>query len=143
MWTNTNLTLDRGFRINNFEEDKIAILKKNPGLRFEVQEDGIYNFNGNYYLKDLDDKLIESFEVKVIIPKKYPNSVPVVISTDEKITKIDDYHISKEGIICFDHNYRLNKIASGGLRLYDFIEYYFPKYFSRVSAFGFALIRTT
>ena len=38
----------------------------------------------------------------------------------------------KEGIICFDHTYTLNKLALGGLRLYDFIEFYFPKYFSWV-----------
>ena len=76
--------------------------------------------------------MIKSFNIKIILLKNYPNVVPIVISTGNEIEKVDDNHISKEGIICFDHNYQLNKIASGGLRLFDFIEYYFPKYFSWV-----------
>ncbi|ADY52438.1 SEC-C motif domain protein [Pseudopedobacter saltans DSM 12145] len=132
MLNNTSLTLNRGFKIRNFEEDKIAILKSNPGLHFVIQNDGTYIFSGNYYLKNDEGKLIKSFNVKITPLKNYPNSVPIVYSTGDEIEKIDDYHISKEGIICFDHTYTLNKLASGGLRLYDFIEFYFPKYFSWV-----------
>lgn len=132
MLNNTSLTLNRGFKIRNFEEDKIAILNRNPGLHFEIQDNGTYIFSGNYYLKSDDGKFIKSFNIKISPLKKYPNAVPIVYSTGDEIEKIDDYHISKEGIICFDHTYTLNKLASGGLRLYDFIEYYFPKYFSWV-----------
>jgi len=132
MLNNTSLTLNRGFKIRNFEEDKIAILKSNPGLHFVIQNDGTYIFSGNYYLTDSEGKLIKSFNVKITPIENYPNSVPIVYSTGDEIEKIDDYHISKEGIICFDHTYTLNKLASGGLRLYDFIEFYFPKYFSWV-----------
>ncbi|WP_348800559.1 SEC-C domain-containing protein [Flavobacterium adhaerens] len=133
MLNNTSLTLNRGFKIRNFEEDKIAILKRNPGLHFEGQNKGTYTLSGNYYLKSDDGKLIKSFNIKILLQKKYPNVVPLVILLGDELEKTDDNHISKEGIICFDHTYNLNKIASGGLRLYDFIEYYFPKYFSWVS----------
>lgn len=126
----TNLIINRDFRIRNFEEDKNATLNKNPGLRYEGKNRDFHIFSGNYFLKDDSDKLIESFAVRVCIPLKYPNTVPIVLSTDEKITRHEDLHISEEGIICFEHGYNLNKYASGGLRLYDFIEYYFPKYFS-------------
>lgn len=132
MLNNTSLTLDRGFKIRNFEEDKIAILNRNPGLHFVIQNDGTYIFSGNYYLTDKEGRLIKSFNIKISPLKKYPNAVPIVFSTGDEIEKIDDYHISKEGIICFDHTYTLNKLASEGLRLYDFIEFYFPKYFSWV-----------
>lgn len=132
MLNNTSLTLNRDFKIRNFEEDKIAILKSNPGLHFVIQNDGTYIFSGNYYLTDNEGKLIKSFNVKITPLKEYPNAVPIVYSTGNEIEKIDDYHISKEGIICFDHTYTLNKHASGGLRLYDFIDFYFPKYFSWV-----------
>jgi hypothetical protein len=126
----TNLIIKREFKIKNFEEDKIATLNKNPGLRYEGKNKEYYIFQGNYFLKDVGDKLIESFGVNIYIPLKYPNSVPVVLSTDEKIAKDEDFHIGKDGCICFEHGYNLNRQASGGLRLYDFIEYYFPKYFS-------------
>lgn len=129
---NTSLTLNRGFKIRNFEEDKISTLKSNPGLHFVIQNDGTYIFSGNYYLTNEEGRLIKAFNIKISLLKKYPNAVPIVYSTGDEIEKIDDYHISKDGIICFDHTYTLNKLASGGLRLYDFIEFYFPKYFSWV-----------
>lgn len=132
MLNNTSLTLNRDFKIRNFEEDKIAILNRNPGLHFEIQDDGTYIFSGNYYLTDKEGRLIKAFNIKISPLKKYPNAVPKVYSTGDEIEKIDGYHISEDGIICFDHTYTLNKLASGGLRLYDFIEYYFPKYFSWV-----------
>lgn len=132
MLNNISPTLNRGFKIRNFEEDKIAILNRNPGLHFVIQDDGTYIFSGNYYLTDKEGRLIKAFNIKISPLKKYPNAVPIVYSTGDEIEKIDDYHISKEGVICFDHTYTLNKIASGGLRLYDFIEFYFPKYFSWV-----------
>lgn len=132
MLTTISLTSNRDFKIKNFEEDKIAVLNRNPGLHFEGKKDGMYIFTGNYYLKNDEGKLIKSFNIRIILLKNYPNVVPIIFSTSDEIEKIDDYHISKEGIICFDHTYNLNKIASGGLRLYDFIEHYFPKYFSWV-----------
>lgn len=132
MLVGTNLISNRKFKIRNFEEDKIATLKANSGLRFDGKANAFYRFSGNFFLKDDKGELIESFGIILLLPKAYPNAFPIVFSTDGKIEKQDDFHISKEGAICVEHTYVANELISRGLRLYDFIGYYLPKYFSWV-----------
>jgi len=127
-----SLTSNRNFRIKNFEEDKIATLNAHKGLKYVGKNKDHYIFRGNFYLTNPQGELIESFEIAILVGKCYPNTFPVVILLDDKIEKTDDNHISKEGIICFEHTYVANFIAKGGLRLYDFANYYLPKYFSWV-----------
>lgn len=122
----------RGFKIRNFEEDKIATLNANRGLRYEGIFKNIHLFCGNYYLINSNEKLIEAFQIEIFIGIDYPNDFPVVKLMDNKVERIEDNHISKEGIICFDHPYIINVIKKGGLRIYDFVKYYLPKYFSWV-----------
>ncbi len=132
MLQGTNLILNRNFKIRNFEEDKIATLEANPGLRYDGKVEGFYRFSGNFFLKDKKGCLIESFGIILLLSKAYPNVFPIVFSIDGKIETSDDFHISKDGAICVEHTYVTNKLVSGGLRLYDFIDYYLPKYFSWV-----------
>ena len=132
MLSTINLTTNRDFRIRNFEEDKIATLNAHKGLRFVGKDKDYYIFCGNFYLTNPQGELIESFEIAIFIDKSYPNTFPSVVLLDNKIEKCDDYHISKEGVICFEHTYVTNAIAKVGLRLYDFANYYLPKYFSWV-----------
>jgi hypothetical protein len=127
-----NLTSNRNFQIRNFEEDKIATLKANKGLRYVGKVKDFFKFSGNFYLTNPQGNLIESFEIVILIGKAYPNVFPIVFSVDDKIEKIDDFHISKEGVVCVEHTYVANKLVSTGLRVYDFINYYLPKYFSWV-----------
>ena len=126
----TNLTSNRNFKIRNFEEDKIATLNAHSGLRYSGKHQGCHRFCGNFYLTNYQNELIESFEIGILIGENYPNTFPTVLLLDDKIRKSDDYHISKDGTICLEHTYIANALASGGLRLYDFGNYYLPKYFS-------------
>lgn len=123
---------NRQFKIRDFEEDRVATLKANPGLRYDGKFNGVYRFSGSFYLTDQDGKLIEAFGIIILIGKNYPNAFPLVFSVDGKIDKSDDFHISAEGVICVEHTYIANQLANSGLRLFDFIQYYFPKYFSWV-----------
>lgn len=125
-----NLTSNRNFKIRSFEEDKIATLKAHPGLRYIGKVKDLFKFSGNFYLTDPNGDLIESFEIVILIGKAYPNTFPLVCLLDDKIEKVDDYHMDKSGFICLEHTYVINALVSGGLRLYDFINYYLPKYFS-------------
>jgi hypothetical protein len=126
----TNLILNRGFKIRNFEEDKIATLKANPGLRYLGKFKDFFKFSGNFYLTNSNDELIEYFEIVILVDKTYPNTFPLVSLLEAKIEKTDDYHMDKSGLICFEHTYISNTLTAAGLRLYDFVNYYLPKYFS-------------
>lgn len=129
----TNLTSNRIIRIRNFEEDKDATLEANRGLKYVGKNDfGNYVFCGNFYLTNLKNELIESFEIEIFLRKNYPNTFPIVKLIDNKIEKLQDFHISDDGIICFEHTYIANVLAKNGLRLFDFVNYYLPKYFSWV-----------
>lgn len=126
MLPNINLICDRKFKIRNFEEDKVATLEANPGLRY----DGEGKFSGNFFLTNSAGSLIESFGIIIRLQKSYPNAFPIVFSIDNKIEKTNDFHINSDGEICVEHTYIANKLVNAGLRLYDFINYYLPKYFS-------------
>lgn len=132
MFPDINLISNRKFKIRNFEEDKIATLEANPGLRYDGIVESFRRFSGNFYLTNSEGKLIESFGIIIFIAKVYPNTFPIVFSVDEKIEKSDEFHISKEGEICLEHPYIANKLASSSLRIFDFINNYLPKYFSWV-----------
>lgn len=128
-----DLTLNRDFKIRNFEEDKTATLDANPGLRFEGVVKGFQKFSGSFYLKNEQGELIESFNVVIAIEKKkYPNTFPLLFSTDNKIDRNPDYHIGDNGEVCLEHPYIINKLSSGGIRLHDFVKYYLHRYFSWV-----------
>jgi len=107
-------------------------LNANSGLRYDGKVNDFRRFSGNFYLTNLDGEFIESFEIRILLPNAYPNGFPIVFAVDDKIEKTEDYHISKDGVICVEHTYVANKLASAGVRLYDFIYYYLPKYFSWV-----------
>lgn len=132
MFPTINLTLNRNFPIRNFEEDKNATLSAHRGLRYEGKINGFFKFSGNFYLTNPQGEFIESYEIAILIDNSYPNTFPVVKLLDNKIEKTDDFHISSEGIICFEHSYIANSISKSCLRLYDFVDYYLPKYFSWV-----------
>ena len=116
-----SLTSNKRIKIRNFEEDKNATLKACPGLKYMGMDKGCFLFAGDFFLTNESYDLIESFEIRILIGSLYPNTFPIVILTGDKIEKSDDYHISKEGIICFEHTYIANELASRGLRLYDFV----------------------
>lgn len=111
-------------------EDRIATLRANSGLRYLGKAKDNYIFKGSFYLTNSAKELIESFEVLIRIDKSYPNTFPKVWLCDDKIEKTDSYHIEEDGSVCFDHPYVINSLKSGGLRLFDFVDYYLTKYFS-------------
>lgn len=128
-----DLTLNRSFKIRNFEEDKAATLNANPGLRYEGEVKDCKKFSGSFYLKNESGELIESFNVIIVVNKKsYPNAFPVLVLTDDKIDRNIDYHMDSEGVVCLEHPYISNRLALGGIRIYDFINHYLLRYFSWV-----------
>jgi hypothetical protein len=129
MLQDINHIINRNFSIRNFTEDKNAVLKANPGLRYDGLINGANIFSGNYFLLDQNNELIQSFNISIIVPTYGRDKIPVVITTDDRVMKTEEYHNSEMGI-CFEQKYFLNRLAITGMRLYDFIEFFFPRYFS-------------
>lgn len=131
MLPTTNLILrGNSKKVRNFDEDKDAVLEWNPGLRYDGIVKKYRRFSGQYYLLDQDGKLIEAFEIVILVSPGYPNAFPSVVLRDDHFDKTEDYHMDSSGNICLEHTYIANAIAAGGLRLIDFVGYYLPRYFS-------------
>ena len=68
-----NLILNSNSKIRNFEEDKIATLRNNPGLRYigekRDKNKKYYNFSGNFYLTNKKHELIETFEISIYLDR--------------------------------------------------------------------------
>lgn len=128
----TNPTSNRKLKIRNFDEDKLASLNAHPGLRYHGKVGENFMFSGDYFLVDCEGELIESFEINIYIHKSYPNTFPIIELLDDKIERVEEYHVNEHGIVCLEHTYIANKLAKEGLRVYDFIDFYLHRYFSWV-----------
>lgn len=127
-----DLTSNRSFNISNFNQDKKATLNAHTGLVYCGFKDNRHIFRGVFNLCNPEQLLIQSFNIKITLDKTYPYTFPSVILLDGEVERSDDYHISSKGVICLEHPYVANTLAKKGIKLYDFVNYYLPKYFSWV-----------
>lgn len=76
-------------------------IKKYPSLQFEVQE-GFPIVKGTFIAQDKKSKTeIESYDVLIGFPKKYPYAFPLVIETSNKIPRELDRHVKANNTLCF------------------------------------------
>lgn len=72
----------------------------------------VCDLNGNYY---------DTFKIKIYIDRdSYPYCVPIVQEITELIERIDDNHISEEGICCLDIEHILEKDSRKGINILTF-----------------------
>jgi hypothetical protein len=120
---------DRGREIKNFEEDRIAVLQANPGLKFIVCKKDLFKFQGKFYVTDERESVIDWFDIAIVFNKKYPYIFPLLFELSEKIERNDSNHIDKNGSICLEFPYIINSIEKSKIRVYDFVNHYVKKYF--------------
>lgn len=100
-----------------------------PKLKYSTNKDfkilkgeiDIFDSNGVYW---------DSFTIAVEVPKKYPNAVPQVLELSNNIERIDDRHISKDGVCCIGITHELLFKARKGIRMIDFIKNSVYPYFA-------------
>ncbi len=71
-----------------------------------------------------------SFEVGIVVSKKYPFTVPEVYELSEKIERNIDWHISSQGLCCLDMPHRLYEVTKRGIHFRDFISDFIYPYFA-------------
>lgn len=77
---------------------------------------------GDFDICDTKGLYWDTFVIAVLLDKKYPFSVPIVVEKSEKIPRISERHISKSGLCCLDIEHNLLRMAQKGIILSDFIE---------------------
>ena len=111
-------------------KDLSLTLQQNPGLMIFYKKTVPLYVYGNYKL--IDNKGIEqgNWDIKIPIPKKYPFEFPGLIEISEKIIRIDDNHISDNGVACTELDIISLYVAQKGITITDFINKYVLRYFS-------------
>lgn len=81
----------------------------------------VWILEGDLDICDTGGVYWETFNVIILLDKKYPYSVPLVIEKSEKIPREEGRHISKSGVCCLDIEHRLLYMAQRGITILDFI----------------------
>ncbi|WP_278020841.1 hypothetical protein [Flavobacterium ginsengisoli] len=69
---------------------------------------------GNYW---------DNYEIKIVVPfHKYPNIIPLVYESSNKIDREDDWHISTDGECCLDITHNLILLQKKGIDLISFYQ---------------------
>lgn len=85
----------------SLETDIGKALRKYPSLQLKVS-DGIPFVKGVFTAHNKTSKIeIESYEVLIGFPKKYPYAFPLVVETSRKIPRDLSRHVKDDGTLCF------------------------------------------
>ena len=103
-------------------KDIEAVIGRFPKLKSRRNnEHEAWIIEGDLDICDTQGVYWDTFEIVIILDKKYPFSVPIVIERSTRVPREDDRHISKSGVCCLDIDHRLLRLATRGINLLDFI----------------------
>jgi hypothetical protein len=113
--------------IKDYKSDIAATIELHPGL-FSVKVKECRGLKGVIVIRDENQIYQGEYEVVILIDNKYPNCFPDLVELSDKIPRIADRHISKEGFACVEIDPKKFLIAQKGILIYDFIKDYCYKY---------------
>jgi hypothetical protein len=106
--------------------------KKNPGLIEQIRKEIQENYPNLHFYTDreevvirgsfpitFENQVLDRYQIEMILPSDYPDSVPVVRETEGRIPRTVDFHIvSEDGQCCLflpDERWRAYPKGSGFL----------------------------
>ncbi len=63
----------------------------------------------------------DTFNIAIVVPQSYPYCIPVLVEKSEIIPRNIEWHISSEGICCFDITHNLIVMSKVGINICRFI----------------------
>lgn len=107
-------------------EEEIAketevINKCYPKLKRIYSHGKLVELMGDLDITDIEDNYLETYEISITLPPKFPFAVPEVREVSTLIPRIVDRHISPTGVCCLDIEHELLHMASFGIKLDEFI----------------------
>lgn len=116
--------------------DSFLSPKLNSGMRINSCLKNELILIGNYHLnaKLLGFEAIrETYQLKVIFPGSYPNSIPKVFETGGKITRTIDYHTNSDGSLCLGSDLRVLSILKKSADISSFFKFLVDPFLYSVS----------
>lgn len=91
---------------------------------------GMFDFT---VIKDNGDRLIDDYNLKIIIPFNYPKEIPKVYELDKKIPRDGKHHINPDDSLCLGSPFRIQIILSKNLSIVNFAENILVPYLFAIS----------
>lgn len=82
-----------------------------PTLQVVVQNDTVYIRGSLYIVDPKTNREIDRFGIEIRLPDDYPESIPKVTETEDRIPKTVDYHFMPDGSACLfftDERYKFH-----------------------------------
>lgn len=111
------LSLDKDLKevLEMFPKLKLFEKDKKKSIRGEIN---IFDAAGNY---------VDSFDVRVAVPRNYPYGFPSLFETGNKFEHIPDRHISEDGSCCVCPLQESDLVSQKGITIKDFfLKYVIP-----------------
>lgn len=112
------------------EQEIEELINNFPDLSLTEQKGNKYIIEGEIDIFDSEDSYCDSFNVKLIKFTNKPNSFPFLFEIGDRIEKIDDRHIAKDGLccVCIMHEQELREYRP--LSLMQYMNEYCIPYFA-------------
>lgn len=110
----------------NLNKDLNEVLEMFPKLKLS-EKDKKKSVCGEIAIFDAADNYVDSFDIKVTIPRNYPHGFPLLFETGNKFEHIPDRHISEDGSCCVSSLQESDLVSQKGITIKDFfLRYVIP-----------------
>lgn len=111
---------------SKLDNDIEEVLEMFPKMKLEV-EGKVKTLLGEVDIFDGANMYVDSFNIKVIIPSRYPHEFPKLFETGNKFEHIADRHISDDGSCCVCSLQEENLVSQRGITIKSFfLKYVLP-----------------
>jgi len=88
-----------------------------PKLQHLIQENNTWKINGVIDVIDDEDGYWDSYEVSIVMPDDYPDSLPILMETSNKIERHIDWHMISGGVCCLSTQAKMYYDLGGDIKL--------------------------
>jgi hypothetical protein len=110
----------------NLDKDLNEVLEMFPKLKL-LEKDKKKSVCGEIAIFDAAGNYVNSFDIKVAVPRNYPHGFPLLFETGNKFEHIPDRHISEDGSCCVCSLQESDLVSQKGITIKDFfLRYVIP-----------------
>ena len=110
----------------NLDKDLNMVLEMFPKLKL-FEKDKKKSVYGEIDIFDVAGNYVDSFDIKVVVPRNYPQGFPLLFETGNKFDHVPDRHVSEDGSCCVCSLQESDLVSQKGIFIKDFfLRYVIP-----------------
>lgn len=108
---------------SKLQNDIEQFVKLYPIFSLSKWDEENVELKGLIDIVDIDGDYWDNYDIKIVVPiRKYPNIIPLVYESSNKIDREDDWHISAKGECCLDITHNVILLQNKGIDLISFYQ---------------------